>query len=51
MFYFLGANKMLDAEQKLAERFFNYLEVEKNSSPLTVTNYQKDMRAFDNFLK
>ena len=42
---------MLDAEQKLAERFFNYLEVEKNSSPLTVTNYQKDMRAFDNFLK
>lgn len=41
---------MKTEEQKLSERFFNYLEVEKNSSPLTITNYKKDMRAFDEFL-
>lgn len=41
---------MRSDEQKLADRFFNYLEVEKNSSPLTIVNYKKDMRAFDEFL-
>lgn len=41
---------MLNEDKKLIERFLNYLEVEKNSSPLTIANYRRDLRTFDNFL-
>ncbi len=35
----------------LPEKFFAYLNIEKNSSPLTVSNYQKDINCFAAFLK
>ncbi|ERI09199.1 tyrosine recombinase XerC [Aneurinibacillus aneurinilyticus] len=31
--------------------FKQYLQIEKNASPLTVTNYEKDIRAFTAFMK
>ena len=41
----------MDARQlELAEGFLRYLEVEKNSSPLTVANYRKDINNFVEFL-
>ncbi len=41
---------MADIRHTLAPKFFDYLSVEKNSSPLTVSNYQKDINAFCEFL-
>ena len=41
---------MLKEEEKLRERFFSYLSVEKNSSELTIVNYRKDLAAFEAFI-
>jgi len=35
----------------LVEKFLAYLQVEKNCSALTITNYQKDLSAFASFIK
>lgn len=36
--------------QRYIDKFINYLKVEKNSSPHTVTNYGIDLKAFEAFL-
>lgn len=36
--------------QRFIEKFMNYLNVEKNSSPHTITNYKIDLGAFSTFL-
>jgi len=36
--------------QRYIDKFINYLKVEKNSSPHTVTNYGVDLKAFEAFL-
>lgn len=36
--------------QRFIEKFTNYLAVEKNSSPHTITNYTVDLRGFELFL-
>ncbi len=35
----------------MIEEFLNYLRYERNMSPLTVQNYDKDLRAFESYLK
>ena len=39
---------MLD---RYIQKFITYLEIEKNASPHTITNYQIDLREFDNSIK
>lgn len=39
-----------DKQDALLERFLNYLSVEKNSSPLTISNYRRDVYIFYDFL-
>lgn len=41
---------MSGKEDKLIENFLNYLEVEKNSSLLTVANYRRDLRSCYEFM-
>ncbi|MDD5428928.1 MAG: tyrosine recombinase XerC [Candidatus Omnitrophica bacterium] len=36
--------------QRFVEKFINYLEVEKNFSAHTITNYSVDLKAFETFL-
>ncbi|MFA6142948.1 MAG: tyrosine recombinase XerC [Candidatus Omnitrophota bacterium] len=36
--------------QRYIEKFINYLKVEKNSSPHTITNYEVDLKFFASFL-
>lgn len=33
------------------EQFLNYLRYERNRSPLTVQNYEKDLRDFESYFK
>ena len=37
--------------ERYVQKFINYLNIEKNASQYTVTNYQIDLREFDNSLK
>ena len=37
--------------ERYVQKFINYLNIEKNASQHTVTNYQIDLREFDNSLK
>ena len=37
--------------ERYIQKFINYLKVEKNASQYTVTNYQIDLKEFDNSLK
>lgn len=41
---------MLISENILPDKFCSYLHIEKNASPLTISNYQKDIRVFSDFL-
>lgn len=46
-------NKMTNGVNKqdaLLEQFLNYLSVEKNASPLTISNYRRDVYLFYDFL-
>ena len=36
--------------QRYIDKFINYLKVEKNSSPHTITNYTVDLESFAQFL-
>lgn len=38
-------------QSDVTEKFCAYLHIEKNASPLTVTNYRKDINAFAEFLR
>lgn len=42
---------MTISQSELPDKFCAYLHIEKNASPLTVTNYQKDIKSFADFLQ
>ena len=42
---------MTISQSDLPDKFCAYLHIEKNASPLTVTNYKKDIDAFAEFLQ
>ncbi|MBU2044553.1 MAG: tyrosine recombinase XerC [Candidatus Omnitrophica bacterium] len=40
----------MDSFSYYIDKFLNYLEIEKNYSPHTISNYQRDLREFSGFL-
>ena len=40
---------MTISQSELPDKFCAYLHIEKNASPLTVTNYRKDIKSFADF--
>ena len=38
------------SQYPMVDKFLRYLQVEKNTSPLTVKNYAADISLFSNFL-